>query len=613
MQTWPHVADLEIPDVDSEYVTVLLGANVLEAILQREVRRGPPGQPAAVRTTFGWTLTGSVKGFAPPEGLHVMHIHTVPSPDDLLHKQMQNWWRTDSLGTKYEQTSPRSLEDKKALKTLEETVKHVGDRYQAGMLWKRPDVEFPDNRAMAERRLTSTEKVLRRDHFLAEKYKEIIDGYVTKGFARKLTPEEAAIPVKKQWFLPRHPVLNPNKPGKVRMVMVARAKYNGVSLNDELLVGPDLLNNLCGVLLRFREERVAIAAGIESMLHQCLIMEQDQPALRFLWRNLETNRDPDIYQMLVMLFGAASSPCTANYVLRKTADYDCEDPSFSPETIEAVKRNFYMDDLLKSVRDETSATQLQKELTVLLARGGFRLTKCSSSSREVLSQIPNQEMASPSVNLELDELPVERSLGLLWNTETDSFRFAVSSRQSAPTKRGVLSQVSSVFDPLGILAPFLLPAKCLIQDLWRKKRGWDEPLDESNRVVLENWLADLSPLRVFELPRCLCSDAPQDVRVELHVFGDASEKGFGAVCYARYVFPDGGIEVAFVMSKTRVAPLRQLSIPRLELQAALLAVRLADTVKRELTLCISKTVFWSDSKTVLLYIAIPYFCSQQSG
>ena len=456
---------------------------------------------------------------------------------------------------------------------------------------------------MAERRLMSTEKVLKRDPALAEKYKEIIDGYVTKGFARKLTPEEAVVPAKKQWFLPHHPVLNPNKPGKVRMVMDARAKYNGASLNDELLVGPDLLNNLCGVLLRFREERVAITADIESMFHQCLIIEQDQPALRFLWRNLETSRNPDVYQMMVMIFGAASSPCTANYVLRKTADDNCEDPSFSPETIEAVKRNFYMDDLLKSVRDETSATQLQKELTALLARGGFRLTKWSSSSREVLSQIPSQEMASPSVNLDLDELPVERSLGLLWDTETDSFRFAVSSRQSAPTKRGVLSRVSSVFDPLGVLAPFLLPAKCLIQDLWRRKRSWDEPLDESNRVVWEKWLADLPALRAFQLPRCLCGGALRDVQMELHVFGDASEKGFGTVCYARYVFPDGRIEVGFVMSKTRVAPLRQLSIPRLELQAALLAVRLADIVKKELTLCLSKTVFWSDSKTVLLYIA----------
>ena len=136
--------------------------------------------------------------------------------------------------------------------------------------------------------------------------------------------------------------------------MDAKAKYNNVSLNDKLLVGPDLLNNLCGVLLRFREERVALLADIESMFHQCQVIEEDQPALRFLWRNLETKRSPDVYQIIVMIFGAASSPCTANYLLRKTADDNCDDPSFSLETIDTVKRNFYMDDLLKSVRDEAT-------------------------------------------------------------------------------------------------------------------------------------------------------------------------------------------------------------------------------------------------------------------
>ena len=377
---------------------------------------------------------------------------------------------------------------------------------------------------------------------------------MAKGHARKLTPDESAIPTKKQWFLPHHAVLNPNKPGKVRMVMDAKAKYNNVSLNDKLLLGPDLLKNLCGVLLQFREERVALLADIESMFHQCQVVEEDQPALRFLWRNLKMKQSPDIYQMLVMIFGAASSPCTANYVLRKTADDNCDDPSFSPETIETVKRNFYMDDLLKSVRDEATATKLQQELTALLDRGGFRLTKWSSSSHEVLSQILHQEMALPSINLDLDDLPIEQSLGLPWNTETDSFRFAVTLRQSVPSKRGILSQVSSVFDSLGVLAPFLLPVKCLIQTLWYKKKGWDKPLDKDDRIVWETWLASLSSLKVFELPRYLCSDAPRDAKVELHVFGDASKKGFGAVCYACSLFPDGRIEVAFVMAKTRVAP-----------------------------------------------------------
>ena len=146
--------------------------------------------------------------------------------------------------------------------------------------------------------------------------------------------------------------------------------------------------------------------------------------------------------------------------------------------------------------------------------GGFRLTKWSSSSRNVLFQIPNQEMASLSINLDLDDLPIEHSLGLLWNTETDSFRFAVTSCQSALSKCGVRSQVSSVFDPLGVLVSFPLPVKCLIQTVWCKKKGWDEPLDEDDQIEWENWLASLSSLKVFELPRCLCSDAPRDAKVE---------------------------------------------------------------------------------------------------
>ena len=126
MQSWPHLADLKIPEVDSKNVMILLGANVIDAILQREVRRGAPGQPAVVLTAFGWALIGSVKGFVAPESLHVMHVYTVPTSDDLLHKQMQNWWRTDSFGTKYQQASPRSLDDKKALKILKDTAKRGG-------------------------------------------------------------------------------------------------------------------------------------------------------------------------------------------------------------------------------------------------------------------------------------------------------------------------------------------------------------------------------------------------------------------------------------------------------------------------------------------------------
>ena len=200
---------------------------------------------------------------------------------------------------------------------------------------------------------------MKRENTLAGKYCGIIKEYETKGYTRKLSPEEAAAPSSKQWFLPRHPLLNPNKPGKVRIVMDTAAKKNGVSLNENLLIGPDLINSLTGVLMRFPERRVAIAADIEAMFHQCRIIKEDQPALRFLWRDIETDRRPDVYQMQVMIFGAASSPCTANYVLRKTAEDNHENPQFSPEAINAVSRNFYVDDFLESVNDVATASCMQ--------------------------------------------------------------------------------------------------------------------------------------------------------------------------------------------------------------------------------------------------------------
>ena len=170
------------------------------------------------------------------------------------------------------------------------------------------------------------------------------------------------------------------------------------------------------------------------------------------------------------------------------------------------------------------------------------MTKWISSSREVVSQIPPQEKSSLSVDLNFDELPIERTLGLKWNTETDCFWFSVYSHQTPEsTKRGVLSRLSTVFDPLGVLAPYMLPAKCLVQSLWRKNKDWDEPLDEADQSIWKDWLEDLMRQSELELPCCFCVNMCPESSIQLHVFADASEIGFGAVCYVRYLLPDGMI------------------------------------------------------------------------
>jgi len=172
---------------------------------------------------------------------------------------------------------------------------------------------------MAVSRFLSTEKKLKKNPELVEKYQNVINDYVTNGYARKMPPEKAKIATPKTWCLPHHAVLNPNKPGKVRVVFDAASKFDGVSLNDNLLTGPDLLNNLVGILLRFRSGKIGVMADVQQMFHQVRVYEEDRDSLRFLRRDLDETRKPDEYQMTVHVFGAVDSPCCANYALQRTA------------------------------------------------------------------------------------------------------------------------------------------------------------------------------------------------------------------------------------------------------------------------------------------------------
>ena len=601
-----HLRGLKFPQYGGGEVKLLLGGNVLEAVLQKEARVGRPNQPAAVKTEFGWTLVGSVSAVVPNGLRQVMFLQRgARCEEDDLTAMVREWWSTEAFGTKYEKPVSQSKEDGRALSILEGTTKKLADRYETGMLWKEDLVKFPDNREMALKRLQATEKSLNRRTELAKAYQETMESYIQQGHARKLTTEEALQPNDHRWFLPHHAVTNPNKPGKVRVVFDAAAKFRGTSLNDKLLTGPDMLRSLPGVLLRFREEKIALTADIEKMFHQVRVSEEDQPALSFLWRDLNTTKPQDVYQMRVVIFGAKSSPAMANYVLQKTAQ-DYSEQVATPEAQEAastVRRNFYMDDFLASRKTPEDATVIQQEMTKLLASGGFRLTKWLSNSRKVLEDIPSAERAAGGRELDLHPLPTERALGVIWDSEKDTLSFQVATTDDQATKRKVLSQTASVFDPLGIGTPFVIRAKILMQHLWTLELEWDQPMPDPEAEEWRKWLEELQSLKGVSVPRCVKPSCCDPTTSQFHVFCDASEAAFGAVIYLRTSLPDGGHHCSFVVSKTRVAPLKQLSIVRLELQAAVLAARLMDTVLKDTTLTAESVTFWSDSKVVLQYIA----------
>ena len=315
----------------------------------------------------------------------------------------------------------------------------------------------------------------------------------------------------------------------------------------------------------------------------------------------DCNMAQEVQEMLVHLFGAISSPACANFALRRTAEDN--ESCFLPEVINTVKRNFYVEDCLKSLPSEVAAIAHVTNLQALLSRGGFKLTKWVSNSRKVLQSIPESERSTEFRSLDLykDELPAQRALGIRWCVESDTFAFETCIKPRPPTHRGILSVVSSVFDPLGFVSPFVLVAKQVLQDLCRIKLGWDDEVPPEYSSSWEKWLNDLPKLSSFPVGRSVIPEGLGPViSSQLHHFSDASEVAYGSVSYLRLVNEEGRVHCTFLFAKSRLAPLKSVSIPRLELSAATLSLRQNRMLKREIEMPLSNpSVFWTESMSVL--------------
>ena len=395
---WPHLKGIDFPRTQSDKVSVLIGSDVPEAHWVCDQRRGRRGQPYAVCTPLGWTLMGPLNSC----DRYCFSVNFVRHDDETLHQQMESLFRSDFNESLISSKVAMSVEDQRALLQMEDSVKLVNGHYQLGLPWKRKSVSLPNNREFALGRLRYLKKRFQRDLTLFEKYKDTINGYVSSGYARRVPcNEEEAMKDTPVWYLPHHPVFHPQKPGNVRVVFDCAAKFKGTSLNDQLLQGPDLTNGLLGVIIRFRQEAVAMVADVEGMFHQVRVAPDDCHVLRFLWwPNNDLSKEPVDYQMLVHLFGATSSPSCASFCLKKPA-LDNQD-EFDVETIKTVNRNFYVDDCLKSVPTTDKAVRLSGQLRELLSTGGFRLTKWISNDRNVIATVPVTERAPSVVNLDLE-------------------------------------------------------------------------------------------------------------------------------------------------------------------------------------------------------------------
>ncbi|XP_020610089.1 uncharacterized protein LOC110048657 [Orbicella faveolata] len=344
------------------------------------------------------------------------------------------------------------------------------------------------------------------------------------------------------------------------------------------------------------------------MFHQVFVSPEGRGALCYLWwPGGDFTKDPKTFQMLVHIFGATSSPRVCGYTLRRTALDNSK--TLSSETIGAILRDFYVDDLLKSFKTSGDAVQITKELQELLAKGGFQLTKVMSNEREVLNAFPPEHHAPAVKNLDLklNSLPMDASLGIHWDVEVDTLNLVVCDKPQPETRKGILSSIAMIYDPLGMAGPILLPGREINQELCRMKYGWNDKLPDELVVKWRNWKSGLASLTGYSIPRSLTRGGFGEVeRAELHHFADASEEhGYGTVSYLRFINREGNIHNSFVMGKSRVRPLRSgISVPKMELTATTLLIKMNKLITKELEgrIEIHSFTFWTDSMIVLRYI-----------
>ncbi len=549
----------------------------------------------ARNTPLGWVIFGSPPGEV--SGAHKVYHVKFAMPVDLA-----DFWTTESMGVQVKsclcEPDKLSQVEQQEKIIIENSCEKVGNKWLVPYPWKKDPKQLPDNRSQAVKRLEATERRLIKNPELAAAYDKQMTEMNTANYSRKLSEEELNSYEGPVHYVSHHGVLRPEKASTpLRIVFNSSAVYQGHCLNDYWLKGPDLLNSLFGVILRFRENEVAVSGDISKMYHQVLIPQRDQQVHRFLWRNLDTTRPPDTYVKTVLTFGDKPAPAMAQIALRKTAE---EGASENERAAAAIKDNSYMDDICDSVHTVDDARQLTEEIDNILEKGGFKIKEWLSNE-----QLQKNTASQPQNDMQVKQLQQgseDKVLGVAWNSANDNLSFVTKVQCDNPsTKRKILSQVAKVYDPIGFATAFLIRAKIGLQELWQMGVDWDDDLPAEIKGKWMKFFEELKELNKIFFPRGLFALESIGLPI-LCVFADASEFAFGACAYVRWEKQDGTFEIRFVAAKSRVAPLKKLTIPRLELQAAVLASRLSKSIQEESRLDFEEIIYFTDSKIVLAWI-----------
>ncbi|GBL84606.1 hypothetical protein AVEN_191071-1 [Araneus ventricosus] len=529
--------------------------------------------------------------------------------NDTLQDTLKHFFDLEGLGIR---DDPVSNEKDQAMEIFNETVEFKNDRYVVHLSFRKSYDELSNNYSLAKQRFQNLWRRFSHDPELHQQYREIIRDYVEQGIIEEVKDNikvnESNKPL---YYLPHQAVRKEGRlTSKTRIVFDAGSHQNNeLSLNDCLWPGKNLNPNLLDLLIDFRLNKTAVCSDIKQAFLQICLAEEHKDAARFFWSNEEpcVHKKPKlhVYRFNRVNFGVSSSPFLLAATIRHHIEKYIND---YPDTVLLLDKCFYVDDLISGGKDFEEALQLSRSAKNIMEAAGMDLRKWISNDANLMEQWKKEKFdvypVDKTISLGVNTTKV---LGLSWETHEDYLKMDTRSLLEfvsidKNTKRFILQAVGRIFDPLGLITPFTIRVKCLIQDLWSEKIPWDDPLPPHIEREWKRWCEELPHLENLKIPRLVLDSTLDEDIIELHSFCDASKKAYGAAIYLKSRTRNG-ISVKLVTSKSRVAPLNGVTLPRLELLGALIAARLTFKVGKILNSKRSCVQYhWTDSKIVLFWI-----------
>ena len=602
-----YLSDVELIDLPNEEVELLIGTDLSLAILPDKIIHGTFMSPSAFHTPLGWAIIGK-NGENPDLSVYNAFISLSQHSPSTMDDTMKEFWRQDWLDPPSEKIG-LSQEEQKALKIFEETCRLVDGRYEIGLPWRHGRdklVSIMPSKASettARSRAQRTKSRLSQRPEVATKVMQQLRDLVDDGVAEPIPPIELLprqwMPSPQvEWYLP--PVVVEKK-GKIRHCLDARAVTKGVNLNALFLDSPDLNNPLLAILLSFMALPVVVLCDVKAFYHQVSLRKEDQDAFRF-FKWTANSDDLEALRMLRFCFGSQPSSSAVIYCFRANAQR--LKSHYPPKVIESVEEKFYVDDGADCAANDDKGVELALGLISLCNEGGFKVTKFVSNSPQVLAAIPS-ELWHPDIKSK-DALPSISVLGLIYDAAKDMLHVRVPPCKAGGIKNrsDVLSTVMGLFDPTGIICPFVLLGRKLSQRLCYMGLDWSDPLPAEIAAEVVKWAQEIPLLKDIGIPRW-AGLSDKDQPVTLYCFADASNLGYGAVVY---VHPDDTDEINFLTAKARVSPEKQTvvdvggSTPKLELQSGVVAIETVIYIREYVGLNISKCIYFTDSTVVYFQI-----------